>query len=555
VKLDAGMNMPDLLMKIGRRDPRLTEVQPRIFRFEDFELDTARFELRSDGTRVHVEPQVLSLLILLAENAARMVSKDEVIEKIWDGRIVSESAVAARIKAARKAIGDDGKTQRLIRTIHGKGFRFVGKLADVCAQATSSPTLLQPDIASSDTIITSSLTRRDGRPSIAVVPFELAGEAGPLGIIADALPADIIMDLSRLHWLFVIARGSSFRFRGSEADPLTVGRALAVRYCLTGSIEVSGEEVTVAVMLADAEHGEAIWAENYRGALAELQLMRPDIEAHVVAALEVHIPRNEVRNARRRPAAELDAWASFHLGLDHMYRFRQADNARAAELFAQSLARDPHFSRALGGLSFTHFQNAFLNFGGSPEAEMEAARSFAHRALEADQFDPFAHFNVGRSFWLDGRLEDAIAWFDRATGLSPSYAQGIYNRGLVSTMAGKPKEADADLTLALELSPLDPLAYAMVSSRALAHVQLGDYQKASELGSCAAHMPGAHKHIALIAAFTAHLSGNSNEASHWVAKGKAADPNLKAATFFHAFPFAQNAAREVIEKSIADLGL
>lgn len=547
--------MPDLPMKIERRDPRLAEVQPRNFRFEDFEIDTARFELRSDGTRVHVEPQVLSLLILLAENAARMVSKDEVIEKIWDGRIVSESAVAARIKAVRKAIGDDGKRQRLIRTIHGKGFRFVGELADCSDIAPIPPVPLQTQVSSEDTISTAVRTSRDGRPSIAVLPFELVGEAGPLGIIADALPADIIMDLSRLHWLFVIARGSSFRFRGAEADPLTVGRALAVRYCLTGTIEVSGEEVAVAVMLADAEHGEAIWAENYRGALAELQLMRPDIEAHVVAALEVHIPRNEVRNARRRPATELDAWASFHLGLDHMYRFRQADNTRAAELFVQSLDRDPYFARALGGLSFTHFQNAFLNFGGSPEAELEAARSFANRALEADQFDPFAHFNVGRSFWLDGQLEDAIAWFDRATGLSPSYAQGIYNRGLVSTMAGKPKEADADLTLALELSPLDPLAYAMVSSRALAHVQLGDYQKASELGSCAARMPGAHKHIALIAAFTAHLAGNSNEASLWLAKGKAADPSLKAETFFHAFPFAQNAAREVIEKSIADLGL
>lgn len=533
----------------------MAEVQPCIFRFEDFELDIARFELRSDGKRVHVEPQVLSLLILLAENAARMVSKDEVIEKIWDGRIVSESAVAARIKAARKAIGDDGKGQRLIRTIHGKGFRFVGELAHSCRVASVSPVPLQPEAACENAISEVVRTSRDGRPSVAVLPFELVGEAGPLGIIADALPADIIMDLSRLHWLFVIARGSSFRFRGVDADPLTVGRALAVRYCLTGTIEVSGEEVTVAVMLADGYHGETIWAENYRGALAELQMMRPDIEAQVVAALEVHIPRNEVRNARRRPAAQLDAWASFHLGLDHMYRFRQADNARAAELFAQSLVRDPHFSRALGGLSFTHFQNAFLNFGGRPEAELEAARNFAHRALEADQYDPFAHFNVGRSFWLDGQLEDSIAWFDRAASLSPSYAQGIYNRGLVSTMAGKPKEADADLTLALELSPLDPLAYAMVSSRAMAHVQLGDFEKAAELGSRAARMPGAHKHIALIAAFTAHLAGNSKVASLWLAKVKAADPNLKAETFFHAFPFARNAAREVIEKSIADLGL
>jgi TolB-like protein/DNA-binding winged helix-turn-helix (wHTH) protein/Tfp pilus assembly protein PilF len=533
-------------MEIWAKGTLLAEVQPRIFRFEDFELDCARFELRRGGVRVHAEPQVLSLLILLAQNAARMVGKDEIIDKIWDGRIVSESAVAARVKAARKAIGDDGKSQRLIRTIHSKGFRFVGNLAEAGAA-------LRPIPPWPDPVSASSFTTRDGRPSIAVLPFELVGEAGPLGIIADALPADIIMDLSRLHWLFVIARGSSFRFRGNEADPLVVARALAVRYCLTGTIEVSGENVTVAVILADGEHGETIWAEHYRGSLAEIQMMRPEIEAHVVAALEAHIPRNEVRIARRRPATELDAWASFHLGLDHMYRFRQADNAAAAELFAQSLACDPHFSRALGGLSFTHFQNAFLNFGGSPGSEIEAASTFAYRALEADQYDPFAHFNVGRSFWLDGQLGDAIAWLDTAISLSPSYAQGIYNRGLVSTMAGRPEDADADLTLALDLSPLDPLAYAMVSSRAMAHVQLGDYEAAADFGSRAARMPGAHKHIALIAAFTAQLAGNLKEASAWLAKVKVADPDITAETFFHAFPFAHNPSREVIEKSIADL--
>lgn len=529
--------------------------RPRIFHFESFELDGEQFELRRDGIRVHVEPQVLSLLLLLAENHARMVSKDEVIEKIWDGRIVSESAVAARVKSARKAIGDDGKDQRLIRTIHGKGFRFVGKLTENDDTGLVRPASIPAPGACADASHAPSPAARDGRPSIAVLPFEFVHEAGPHGIIGDALPADIIMDLSRLHWLFVIARGSSFRFRGAAADPIVVGRTLAVRYCLTGTIELSGPEVIVAVMLAETEHGETIWAEKYRGAFTELQMMRPDIEAHVVAALEMYIPRNEVRNARRRPATELDAWASFHLGLDHMYRFTQADNARAAQLFTQSLARDPYFSRALGGLSFTHFQNSFLNFGGSPEAELEAARSFAHRALEADRLDPFAHFNVGRSFWLDGQLEDSIAWFDRATDLSPSYAQGVYNRGLVRTMVGKPQDADADLALALELSPLDPLAYAMVSSRALAHLQFGEYEKAAEFGARAARMPGAHKHIELIAAFTAQLAGHSQDARRWLARARAVDPDLTVDTFFHAFPFARNAAREVIEKSLADLGV
>ncbi len=518
------------------------------YRFGDYELDAAQFELRHGGAHIHVEPQVLSLMLLLAANHGRMVSKDEIIDEVWDGRIVSESAVAARIKAARKAIGDNGKDQLLIRTIHGKGFRFVGEVsisgtapAQVIEAAPEAPAPAPPTL--------------DGRPSIAVLPFRLAGSSGPHDIIADALPADVLMDLSRFGWLFVIARGSSFRFRAPDTDPVTVGQQLGVRYCLTGTVETFGDSVTLAVTLVDTTRGGTIWAEQYRSGLQELQKMRPEIEAQVVNALQVQIPRNEVRLARGRPMADLDAWSAMHLGLDHMYRFNLADNARAAELFAHSLERDPWSSGAMGGLSFTHFQNAFLKYAGDPAGEMELARQFAHRAVEADRLDPFAHFNVGRSLWLDGRLDDSVDWFDRAMGLAPSFAQGLYNRGLVNTMAGKAEEADRDLAMAIDLSPLDPLAYAMVSSRSLTHLQMGDLEKSAELGAKAAMMPGAHKHIELIAAFTAQLAGRQDDASKWLAKAKAADPDLRAETFFQAFPFARTAGREVIERCLKDLGL
>lgn len=533
----------------------MPDIGSQIFRFNNFELDSARFELRMDGVRVHVQPQVLSLLLLLVGNSDRLVGKDEIIDKVWDGRIVSESAVAARIKAARKAIGDDGTRQALIRTVHNKGFRFAAVVEQITfAVAAGSVTGPAPVPPAADGLPPPHSTR-DGRPSIAVLPFALIGEAGPHGIVADALAADIIMDLSRLHWLFVIARGSSFRFRDADVDPVAVGRDLRISYCLTGSVRLAGDEVTVCAALVDARDGGTLWAESYRGAVFELQQMRPDIESHVVAALEVYIPRNEVRIARTRPAAELDAWASFHLGLDHMYRFTCADNTHAARLFEQSLAGDRYFSRALGGLSFTHFQNVFLGFSSDSAAQMEAARLMAHRAVEADRTDPFACFNLGRSLWLEGRLDESIGWFDLSTRLSPSFAQGIYNRGLVGTMAGHAVRADADLALALELSPLDPLAYAMVASRALAQVQLEDYRLAADLGARAAMMPGAHKHIALIAAATAHLARRPDDAQFWLARARRADPDLSAAQFFRSFPFAETHARAVIESSLATLGL
>ncbi|ASR50280.1 winged helix-turn-helix domain-containing tetratricopeptide repeat protein [Blastomonas fulva] len=546
------MNIHEHFLTFSQEGPALPE-SDQIFRFEGFELDCACFELRRHSEHVHVPAQILSLLLLLVTNSGRLVEKDEIIDAVWGGRVVSESAVAAAIKTLRKLIGDDGSRQRLVRTIHGKGFRFVGDVQVVAR--ISAPPLATAMTASRQIIEPGCESAKNGKPSIAVLPFVLDGVPAPYDIIADALPADIIMDLSRLAWLFVIARGSSFRFRGADADPIAVGQALGTRYCLTGAVELQGHQIKVAIALVDSQDGQTIWAEVFRGPINDLQQMRPDIEAQVVAALEIHIPRNEVRMARSRPAAELDAWSSYHLGLDHMYRFTQLNNARAAQLFEQSLILDPHFSRALSGLSFTHFQSTFLGFSRDPVAEMEAASLLALRAVEADRLDPFACFSVGRSLWLEGRLEQSIAWFDRSTDLSPNFAQGIYNRGLVGTMVGDVERADIDLALALELSPLDPLAYAMVASQALIEVQRNDFEKAAKLGNRAALMTGAHQHIKLIAAFTAQLAGRKSEALYWLQRARATDPRISSAAFFRSFPFSLTHGRETIEKSLRDLGV
>lgn len=546
------MNIHEHFLTFSQEGPALPE-SDQIFRFDGFELDCACFELRRQSEQVHVPPQIFSLLLLLVTNSGRLVDKDEIIDAVWDGRIVSDSAVAAAIKTLRRLIGDDGSRQRLVRTIHGRGFRFVGDVQNVARELPLHTASVQSGSAADRDLGRTSA--KDGKPSIAVLPFVLDGMSGPHDIIADALPADIIMDLSRLPWMFVIARGSSFRFRGADADPIAVGQALGTRYCLTGAVELQGHQIKVAIALVDTQDGQTIWAEVFRGPIADLQHMRPDIETRVVAALEMSIPRNEVRLARSRPAAELDAWASYHLGLDHMYRFTQPNNVCAAQLFAHSLTLDPHFSRALSGLSFTHFQNTFLGFASDPVADMETARMLALRAVEADRLDPFACFSVGRSLWLEGRLELSIEWFDRSTDLSPNFAQGIYNRGLVGTMVGDVERANIDLAMALELSPLDPLAYAMVASRALIEVQRSDFEAAANLGARAAMMTGAHQHIKLIAAFTAQLAGRKPDALYWLQRARATDPRLSSAVFFRSFPFSLTRGRETIEKCLRDLGV
>ncbi len=512
-----------------------------IYRFERFELDPGRFELRAGGVAQAVEPQVLELLILLAANPDRLVTKDEIVERIWHGRFVSDSAVSSRIKSARRAIGDDGEAQRLIRTVHGKGFRFVGKIAFV---------------ADARALAESAAPARPGRqPSIAVLPLRPAGDAGPLAIIADALADEVIADLARLHWLLVIARGSSFRFRGRDVDCRDVGGALGVDYCLAGSVEESRGRFTVAVELSRTSDGALLWTERFAAGADELADLRWEIVAAIVANLKLRIARDEAERARGAPDAALDAWGAYHLGLDHMFRFNRSDNARAAGLFERALEQSPNFSRALSGLSFTRFQDAFLPYSSDPAASAAEARTLAERALLCDPLDPFAHLNLGRSLWLEGDMAASLERLGESIALSPNCAQAVYSKAWAEMTQCDPASSDPHAELALRLSPLDPLRYAMIAVRSLNALMGGDYERAARLGEQAARSPGAHKHISVIAALGDRLAGRDDSARQWIARARAQDPDLTAAVFLRSFPFAPSAGRETIEGALRELGL
>ena len=399
----------------GARRVRALRSAAMIYRFGAFELDTDRFELREGGEARPLEPQVFALLALLVQNRERLVSKDELLEKIWHGRIVSEAAVSSRVKSARRALGDDGRAQRFIKTIHGQGLRFVG---DVALAAVESG-----DIAS--------------RPSIAVLPFRLLGDPGRYAAIADALPDELIAELSRLRWLFVIARASSFRLRESNVGVEQIGRLLGVRYGLSGTLQIAGSSLAVTVELVDTRDGGVVWADRFAGSLDDVHAFRAEILSRVLTALDIRIPLHEAERARLAAVEDLDAWSAYHLGLQHMYRFTRKDSAAAAALFEQAVARDPNFARAHAGLSFIHFQTAFLLHPQDRAGAVARARRCAERGLELDPLDPFVHFTMGRTFWLEGDLESSLVWLERATSLSPNYAEGIYARAWADTLAGR----------------------------------------------------------------------------------------------------------------------
>lgn len=520
-----------------------------IYRFGAFELDTFRVELRADGVVRPLEPQVFALLTLLIENRERLLSRDEIIEKVWDGRVVSDAAVSSRIKSARQALGDDGKSQRFIKTVHRLGFRFVAEVNVVRGAAA----LRLADTAPSDAGAAPSAEAV--KPSIAVLPFRLIGDPGPYAAIGDALADELIVELARLRWLFVTARGSAFRLREPALDRAAVGRLLDVRYCLSGTVEVTGTRLAVLVELVDTRSNGIVWADRFAGTVEDVHQFRADIDARILAALEVQIPLHEASLARLTVTADLDAWSAYHLGLQHMYRFNRRDNAVATALFQQAADLDPGFARAHAGLSFVHFQTAFMRYSDDLAGEIAAARRYAERGHELDPLDPFVNFTMGRSFWLEGDLGTALAWLERTTALSPSYAQGIYARAWTEALSGQCLEGRRHVDLAMRLSPLDPLHYAMLGTRAFTHMVLGEYEAAATWAERAARSPGAHVLIAMVAVAAHALAGDGARAAAWAADVQARAPGLGREGFFRAFPMQPEATRQRVAAALARAGL
>jgi TolB-like protein len=499
----------------------------------DHVLDLRKFELRKSDCVVPAEPQVLSLLFHLVENRDRLVSKDELVAAIWDGRAVSDGTISSRIKSARQLLGDTGEAQRLIRTIHGKGFRFVGEVSELADGRPSD--------------------RADSKPSIAVLPFHCADPS--LSIISEGVPHDLIVGLSRLRSLTVIARGSSFQFRSRTGDLAQIGATLGVAYCLTGSVHALGGRVAVAVELVDTATNSAIWGDLYEGRLEELHEFRDDILAQVICTLELQISHHEADRARLRGPEDLGAWSCYHLGLQHVFRFNRADNAIGLEYFEQARTLDPGFSQAHAGVSFARFQNAFMQYSDDVDADVAEARRSAEKAIELDEQDPTANLMMGRSLWLEDELESSVPWLDRSIALSPNYAQAIYSRAFTHMLMSDSASGHEKANAALRRSPIDPLRYAMLSCSGFNQAILGGKAEGAMLVDRAAREPRAHVMIAAMAAICHVWAGNEAAADYWAKDIRSRDPNLTADMFLTSFPFRATPMRERVTQALSVVGL
>ncbi|HYP83597.1 transcriptional regulator [Variovorax sp.] len=382
------------------------------------------------------------------------------------------------------------------------------------------------------------------RASIAVMPFD-AGEPGstpgPQSSLAEALVHDVISGLARLRVLFVIAQGTVFALGRRGLCPEEAGRLLHVDYVTAGRVRRQGMRLQVRVELIEVRSARVVWNESFDEALDDTFGVLDLIGQRIVAAIDGEVEVAERQRAMLKPPDSLDAWEAYHRGLWHMYRFRQEDNAQAGQFFRQALQLDPTFARAHAGLSFTHFQQAFQQWG-EREPEVAAALACAGQSLAMDDRDPAAHWAMGRALWLAGETPASLDELQAAVGLSPNFAQGHYSLAFVHSQSGDPEMAIRAADQSRQLSPFDPMLFAMLGARAMALVRLGRLDEAADFAARAATRPNAHAHVLGIAAHCLALAGRMPEARRIAAAIRRQLPDYSGAKFLAAFHFSDDAA-------------
>lgn len=515
--------------------------------FEQYRIDTSTYQLSHDGAVVDVEPQVFSVLRLLIENRHRTVSKEDLIDHVWRGRVMSDAAISSRIKSARKAIGDDGKSQRLIKTVHGIGFRFIGEVEAYPSE--------QDQRLISAPISDPAINEKDQRPSIIVLPFEEAADGGNK-VLSLGLAHDIITGLSRLRWLKIISRSSAFRVASGLSDLKALCQLTSVRYCLSGAMTHKNKRLTIRYELSDLNSGEVLFAEQFQMKAEGINEAREEIIKRLILSLELRISDNEAQRAQLQSVDNLDAWEAYHLATSHLYRFTEKDNAKATLLFQHATRLEPQFARAHAGLSAAEFQNAFNLYSGvDREAAVQSARDSAELSIELDRLDPLANFVMGRAHWLCDETELSLPWLERAISLNPNYAHGYYAHGLALLMSNNQQQCYENSEQAMSLSPLDPFLYGFYGIKAFSYLADEDIPNARIWSEKAAQQPEAIVVMDLLAAAACEMDNDLAAAQKWAARGKRRKPDIDHQYFFKALPFAAGKVRLLIGDSLKRLGV
>jgi TolB-like protein len=433
------------------------------YRFEDYVLDTDKHELRRQGMIVPTAPQVVDLLAYLVQHRGRVVTKDQLVAAVWEGRPISDSALTTRLNVLRSAIDDSGRNQRLIKTLPRKGFRFIGEVHGEQISAFRDE------------------TRSSDLPSIAVLPFaNLSGDPSQ-DFFGDVIAEEVLTELARLRWLLVIARNSSFTFRGTAFDVREIGRQLDVRYVLEGSARHANGRFRVACRLVEAKSALQVWSSRYDLKLGDIFQLQDEIRDAILTELAPAILDAERKRVAHRAPETLTAWESYQRGVAQMLKQSVEDNISARRFFQQAVILEPHCSPGYDGLAWTHLVEATAFSRISIEEGCKRSEPLARIALELDPENTGARARLALTLHLRGDNQAALGEAESALSTSPNCADASGVRGTALVFSGEYTAGRASLERFLRLSPRDPARPIRLSQIAASFYFGKDYENAERV--------------------------------------------------------------------------
>jgi TolB-like protein len=504
---------------------------PRIFQFEDFRLDADRRSLERAGHHLQLRPQAMEVLCYLAKNPGRTISKEELFQQIWPGIAVTDDSLVQCIHDIRDVLEDSG--HRIVKTVPRRGYLFAGLITSEKSQ--DAPTAIGAHEAPADSV--------HDRPSIAILPFANLGGDPEQEYFSDGIVEDITTALSRSRAFFVIARNSSFTYKGKEIDIKQVGRELGVRYVLEGSVRKSGGRVRVTGQLIEALSGHHLWADRFDGDVADIFDMQDEIVTRVVGAIAPRLEKAEIDRARRGATDNLAAYDLYLRGLANWYRWTKEDNSKALQHFYAAIDKDPDYSTPYGLAASCYFF-AKVNDWESSFDEKEIAR-LIDAAAEIGADDPIALAWAGHVhafFFKD--VERALWLTNRAVELDVNLATAWQRSGWVRGYAGDPDGAIESLNNAIRLDPLDPRVFLTHTAMAFAHFIAGRDDEAADWAAMALRLkPNWHPALRMALASNG-MRGRDDEADRVLRAYLRMDPELSIAKICGFYPFSRDVDRQ-----------
>jgi TolB-like protein len=406
----------------------------------EYRFDGGAGQLWRGADEIKLTPRASRLLAALAERPMQVVTKKQLVDRLWNGKAVGDDALTSCVQELRRALGDDPRSPRFVETRHRRGYLLRLPVASA-AIATGSAVLPLPD-----------------KPSIAVLPFRNGSGDPEQEYFADGLTEDLITGLSRVSWIFVIARDSSFVFRGEKVDARTIGERLGVRYLVEGSVRRAGQRLRLTVQLIEAATGNHLWADKYDGSLEDVFDFQDRTVVSLVGAMEPKLRSAEILRARRKPPENLDAFDLFLQAQPRLASFSAQGIAEAIELFGRAVALSPDYAQALAHAAICHLVRPILGYSPDPDRDLRDAAELSRRALESDPTDTMAlQVAAFVAAMKDRDYETGWDLVSKSLAINPNDTRTWNRRGWINAWAGEIEPAITAFKTVMRLSPIDPV--------------------------------------------------------------------------------------------------